>query len=128
MRFHFRSIPSFALSAALIVLGGSAIAASPGSSGLGDPYYPADGNGGYDVDHYDLHLTYRPSTGVLSGTTTIKATAVQDLSAFNLDFALAASAVKVNGANATFSRSGTEYTVTPASPLAGGSAFTVEVT
>ncbi|WP_394841318.1 M1 family metallopeptidase [Pendulispora brunnea] len=128
MRSRFRSISPFAISAALILLGGSAIAASPGSSGLGDPYYPTDGNGGYDVDNYNLHLTYRPSTGVLSGTTTIKATAVQDLSAFNLDFALAVSAVKVNGANATFSRSGNEYTVTPASSLPGSSAFTVEVT
>ena len=26
----------------------------PGAPGIGDPYYPLDGNGGYDVAHYDL--------------------------------------------------------------------------
>ena len=29
---------------------------------LGDPYYPLYGNGGYDVGHYGLVLTYQPST------------------------------------------------------------------
>ncbi|MCU1519161.1 MAG: metallopeptidase, partial [Pseudarthrobacter sp.] len=28
----------------------------PGAPGLGDPYFPLDGNGGYDVDHYELDL------------------------------------------------------------------------
>ena len=31
-----------------------------GSDSGGDPYFPADGNGGYDVHSYDLDLTYRP--------------------------------------------------------------------
>ena len=31
---------------------------SPGAPGAGDPYYPNAGNGGYDVSHYDLELTY----------------------------------------------------------------------
>ena len=35
---------------------------SPGSAGIGDPYFPLDGNGGYDVAHYDLDVTYRPAT------------------------------------------------------------------
>ena len=38
-----------------------------GSSGLGDPYFPLDGNGGYDVQHYDLVLTYDPATDRLTG-------------------------------------------------------------
>ena len=29
----------------------------PGAPGIGDPYYPLDGNGGYDVAHYDLDVT-----------------------------------------------------------------------
>ena len=32
----------------------------PGAPGIGDPYFPLDGNGGYDVEHYDLDLTVRP--------------------------------------------------------------------
>ena len=27
-----------------------------GSPGVGDPYYPDYGNGGYQVDHYDLRV------------------------------------------------------------------------
>ena len=33
----------------------------PGSSGLGDPYFPLDGNGGYEVEHYSLDLKYTPT-------------------------------------------------------------------
>ena len=28
--------------------------APPGAAGIGDPYFPLEGNGGYDVRHYDL--------------------------------------------------------------------------
>ena len=36
---------------------------TPGAPGIGDPYFPLDGNGGYDVDHYLLELRYtRPPT------------------------------------------------------------------
>ena len=35
---------------------------APGSAGLGDEYYPLDGNGGYDVKHYDLDVAYDPAT------------------------------------------------------------------
>ena len=30
--------------------------------GIGDPYFPLDGNGGYDVEHYGLDLAYDPPT------------------------------------------------------------------
>ena len=48
---------------------------TPGASGVGDPYYPLDGNGGYDVQSYDLDLRYDPGTDVLTGTATITASA-----------------------------------------------------
>ena len=48
--------------------------------GLGDSYFPDYGNGGYDVSHYDVRLRYDPATDRLTGTTTILATATQDLS------------------------------------------------
>ena len=68
-----------ALSMAAVGLGtvGSAAAAEdfvPGSPGLGDPFFPNAGNGGYDVTHYSLTLSYEPSTNQLSGTATITAT------------------------------------------------------
>ena len=47
----------------------------PGSPGLGDPFFPNAGNGGYDVSHYSLTLAYEPSSNRLSGTAAITATA-----------------------------------------------------
>ena len=32
-----------------------------GAAGIGDPYFPLDGNGGYDVSQYDLNVTYDPA-------------------------------------------------------------------
>ena len=43
------------------------------------------GNGGYDVISYKLDLSYNPDTDWLQGAATIRATATQDLSQFNLD-------------------------------------------
>jgi hypothetical protein len=40
---------------------------APGSTSGGDPYFPAAGNGGYDVRHYGLGLSYKPTTGRLDG-------------------------------------------------------------
>jgi hypothetical protein len=64
---------------------GAADGFTPGSPGLGDPFFPLAGNGGYDVAHYGLRLGYDPSTRHLDGTTTIQATATQNLSRFDLD-------------------------------------------
>src|SRR5688500_7910362 len=38
---------------------------SPGADGLGDPYFPTLGNGGYDARHYDLALDWQPDEGRL---------------------------------------------------------------
>ncbi|MQY03942.1 M1 family metallopeptidase [Actinomadura macrotermitis] len=101
----------------------------PGASGLGDPYYPSAGNGGYDVSHYDIALTYRPRDHGLAATTRITATATQDLSAFDLDFAgNRIGSVTVDGASAAYRRSGQELVVTPKKGLPKGAAFTVAVT
>ena len=42
----------------VLSIAGTARAASPGAPGLGDRLYPLEGNGGYDVQHYDVDLTY----------------------------------------------------------------------
>jgi len=64
---------------------GAAPAHTPGAAGIGDPYFPLAGNGGYDVSDYDLRVAYEPDSDVLRGTATISATATQGLSRFNLD-------------------------------------------
>ena len=51
----------------------------PGAPGLGYPYFSLDGNGGYDVDHYVLDLSYDPPTEILGGTATITLTACRTL-------------------------------------------------
>jgi hypothetical protein len=101
----------------------------PGAPGVGDPYFPLDGNGGYDVKHYDLDLSYDPDTDVLAGTATLRARATQDLSAFNLDFqGLTVRSIEVNHRPATWTRDGAELTVTPAKGIRERRRFTVEVT
>ena len=52
----------------------------PGAPGAGDPYFPLDGNGGYDVEHYPLDVTYDPATDVLDGQGHDPARATQNLS------------------------------------------------
>jgi hypothetical protein len=55
-------------------------------SGAGDPYFPKDGNAGYDVEHYDVKLNYDPANpDFVAGDATITATATQDLALFHLD-------------------------------------------
>jgi aminopeptidase N len=69
-----------------------------GSAGIGDPYFPKAGNGGYDVAGYDLALDYDPKSGRLGGTATITATATENLRRFDFDLAnLSVSSVTVNG-------------------------------
>jgi aminopeptidase N len=122
---------------ALAVAGGPATAAetaSPdadGSPGIGDPYFPLFGNGGYDVSSYDVDLKIDGTTpnGTVAGTTTIVATALQNLDSFHLDFKLEASKVKVDGVAADFTN-GTdrELTIEPATRIDRDAQFTVEVT
>ncbi|WP_233224070.1 M1 family metallopeptidase [Amycolatopsis sp. CA-128772] len=103
---------------------------SPGSPGAGDPYFPDMGNGGYDVGHYDIRLAFDPGTGAIDATTTILATATQNLSRFDLDFQgpLTISKLSVNGLDATFTRSGAqELVITPPYGLRKGSSFVVSV-
>jgi hypothetical protein len=89
----------------------------PGAPGIGDPYFPRDGNGGYDVRHYALSLRYQPTTGRLAGAATIRARATQNLSRFNLDLdGLRVRSVRVNSRPATWTRHGGELTIDPNGP------------
>lgn len=100
----------------------------PGAPSLGDPYYPLDGNGGYDVARYILDLSYHPATDVLAGTASIRAQATHSLSSFNLDLVgLNVRSVTVDGEKASFIRSGKELTVTPANGVTNGTVFETKV-
>jgi aminopeptidase N len=121
-----------AASTSLVLAGAPAGAASsaamPGSAGAGDPYYPLDGNGGYDVKHYDLAIKYAPASDALAGVVKIRALATQRLSAFNLDLdGLTIRSITVQGRAAKWSRDGTELTVTPRRSLSKGHVFDTRI-
>jgi aminopeptidase N len=101
---------------------------TPGAIGIGDPYVPEEGNGGYQVRRYDLDLRFDPGTDRLVGVATIGATSTQALSAFNFDlYGLNVREVLVDGVPATFSRTPRELTVVPATGIPSGSHFRVVV-
>ena len=100
----------------------------PGSDGLCDSYYPQAGNGGYDVENYDLDLTYDPATQTLRGVATITATATANLRSFNLDYyGPDIESVHVDDQRAATDHRGGELVVTPANPIETGTSFTVVV-
>ncbi len=100
-----------------------------GASGIGDPYWPLDGNGGIDVSSYAISNRYALATQRLSGRTKVELTATTDLASFSLDFLLRVTKVTVDGAEADFARAdgGHELRITPARPLAAGTGHTVVV-
>jgi aminopeptidase N len=99
-----------------------------GSDGIGDPYLPKAGNGGYDVASYALDLRYQPKDDTLTGVATITATATADLTQFNLDFKdLTVESATVDGAPARTRPSDEELVVTPAARITSGARFVVEI-
>ena len=132
---HFRR-PILRLGAALLLVAALAVPAPawsaggfvPGSPGLGDPFFPLAGNGGYDVTSYSLELGYDPATRLLDGKATIGAIATQNLSRFDLDLrGFDVSRVTVNARPASFTRDGQELVITPQIGLRAGQPFTIVV-
>jgi len=117
--------------AALVVGAAAPVAAAPppdparpgpsgsvGAPGVGDPFFPNAGNGGIDVQDYDLRLAYSPGTKRLEGTATLRIVATQDLSRFDLDLrGFTLGTVAVDGLPATTGRSGQELQIPPKRPL-----------
>ena len=102
--------------------------AGQGAAGIGDAYFPRDGNGGVDVLHYDVRVGYRFGSGRLTGRTGLDVRATERLRRFNLDFLLDVSSVRVDGERARFRQVGDhELRITPARPLAAGQQFRVVV-
>ncbi|MEU7896708.1 M1 family metallopeptidase [Nonomuraea sp. NPDC049152] len=105
----------------------AAVPRVPGQ-GIGDPDFPSDGNGGYDVARYRLKVDYDPAAKHLTGLASIHARATQSMSRFNLDLSgFEVGEVKVDGMRATFERSGSELTVIPLQRLRVNRFFTVTV-
>ncbi|MGI9600612.1 MAG: M1 family metallopeptidase [Acidimicrobiales bacterium] len=104
------------------------IVGEAGASGIGDPYFPELGNGGYDVEHYTIDLTVTADDDRLDGRTRLELTPTTALSRFNLDLhALTVTAVAVDGQSAEFTQEAQELVVEPGAPLPAGESVTVEV-
>ena len=112
----------------VVSLGLIAVLASGCLVGVGDPYFPTYGNGGYDVAHYDLAIRYDPGTDVLQGTASIDARATSALPIFDLDLmGLTVHGITVDGRPARWVHGAHELTVTPARPVHAHQKFRVVV-
>ena len=115
--------------AALLAAAGPASAGPLGTSGVGDPYFPLAGNGGYHVGHYDLTLRYDPGSRHLTGKAVLTARATQRLSRFDLDLdGLKVTGLTVDHVKAEYRRDGQELVITPRHALRKGGRFQVAVT
>ena len=107
---------------------GSGSGSGEGEAGLGDPYYPNAGNGGYDVAKYQIAISWDPAAAFLRGTTVISAHSTQRLESFFVDLALPVDKVLVNGQPADFAKQGfADIKITPATAIESGSDFSVTV-
>jgi len=102
-----------------------------GAEGIGDPHYPLAGNGGYEVDSYDIDLSYDPESNGLQSTAHLAGTvtSAEGLTQFNLDLqpTMEVSAVTVNGESVNFSHDGSELVITPAALLEPEAALAIDV-
>ena len=97
---------------------------SPGGRSVGDPYLPAVGNGGYDVQHYDLTIHYNPVANTMVSRAEITIRATQGLSEFSLDLrGFPNATATIDGIAAGVTRLGDKLTVTPTSGIVPNRVF-----
>lgn len=103
----------------------------PYAAGLSDPgedsYYPAKGDPGVDVLHYDLDLNWRRRTRVLVGDAVLTFRATETAPEFRLDLArsLEVQQLRVDGAAVGYAHSG--KTLVVRAPVTADSRHTVRV-
>jgi aminopeptidase N len=129
---HRKLLGAAAAMAAALAFAPSAGAAdwTAGAPGAGDPFFPLQGNGGYDVRHYSLDLDYDSATQQLDGSAAITLVPTQDLGRFNLDLRdwFEVTSVKVGKHKAGYAQErGQELVITPRPKLHEGRAYTVHV-
>src|SRR6476659_1444509 len=108
LAYRLAAMPVAALLGASLWLLGPAAAVEaaparpgPGAPRSGDSLFPDVGNGGYNVTHYGIKLTYQRDGGTITATTTIKARALKPLTSYTLDLeGLTVRSVAVNGHHA----------------------------
>jgi aminopeptidase N len=117
-----------ALVAALALAGGAIASAASAPEQPTEPFFPRSGNRGYDVKHYEVTLGYQPRSGMLTARDVVEARATTELSKFSLDLdGLTVNSVSVDGETAKYSRGRGKVKVVPATRIANGERFTVEL-
>ncbi len=96
-----------------------------GAVDVGDPLTPGAGNGGFDVQHYEVSIDATDPEGSIEVRTEVTAVATEDLEAFHLDLAgMEVTSIEVDAAEAQHTRSETDLRITPAEPISAGATFT----
>ena len=117
-----------ALLAGLVPAPVASAAPEPGSIGIGDRYFPLDGNGGIDVLRYRIRDSYDFGSGRLGGRTRLTVRATQDLTRFHLDFLLPVRWIRLDGSAVRWAReSRHDLTVDPRGSIDEGERFSVVV-
>ena len=106
--------------------------ATAGSDEGVDPYFPASGNGGYDVEHYQLAIDADTdtdgSTKSIDAVATLTITSTDDLASFSLDLeALEVRSVRLGGNEVEFRQRAGEIRITPEQTITANETFDVEV-
>ena len=93
-----------------------------------DPLYPDLGNGGYDVESYDIAIRTDPATDDTTEHVTITAVASQRLGRFSLDYSgLPIAGLTVDGEIANVDPTGQKLTIQPTRILDAGHRFVVAI-
>jgi aminopeptidase N len=99
-----------------------------GAQSIGDRLFTYLGNGGYDVQSYDVHFDYVPDRTTMDSSVRIDAVAQQSLSSFSLDSAAQQiKSVSVDDQPADFHGAGEKLIITPHNVLADGKPFRVDI-
>ena len=117
---------SLAAAGVIVALVGSTVGSA--QAVVPDTLFPDQGTTAYDVSHYGVDITYRPTTNYVIATVAITAIARRSLPTIRLDFdGPMVASVRVDGRHAGMRRSGHKLVITPASPVAAGDRFDVLV-
>jgi aminopeptidase N len=111
-----------------LLLAFAAVASAAAPEKPTEPFFPRSGNRGYDVKHYDVSLGYQPRSGQLIARDVVEGRATSGLSRFSLDLdGLKVTSVGVDGEPARYSRGRGKVKIVPATPIAKGDVFTVDL-
>lgn len=116
------------ISSAQLVAPSAQAGFSPGDIGIGDPYFPLQGNGGYNVENYDISVRYDPAQTVMFGETTITAVTTQRLDFLYLDFnGMDVRSVTVDGFDTQVTRQGENLQIPFVFGKAAGSRIVMKI-